>query len=146
MTTRHVTLPSGLEVELRDVSLFALIHTGQIPNSLLPMVRGMAAGSAPDPREIEASLAAEGAIQQYVSFFIHYAKRAMVTPRLVDDDPSEGEISIWDLTDTDYVALFARSQLADKTEEVGELAPFRPERGGDDAGGGDGPPMEPAAV
>ena len=143
MTTRNVTLPSGLEVQLREVSLFALIHTGQIPNALLPVVQGMAAGTQPDPKEIEASLAAEGAIQQYVSFFINYAKRAMVSPVLVDEDPGEGEISIWDLSDNDYVSLFAQSQLS---ERVVDVAPFRDERGVDDESGGNGSPLEPSPV
>ena len=139
------TLPSGLEVETREVSLFALIGTGQIPNALLPMLRGFISGGQVEADEMRDALADLDSMQEFVRFFIEYAKRAMVKPKLVEGDPGPGEVNLFDLSDTDYVALFYHSQ-AGPNEKVAEVAPFRQEREADGRSGGDGPPVAPPAV
>lgn len=145
MTTSTFVLPSGIEVTTKEISLFALIHTGQIPNALLPLIKAGIAGTRVDPKEIEKTLQQDGALAQYVSFFIEYAKRCVVSPKIVEGDPGLEEINIFDLSDNDYVALFARSQFATKQAEAAELKPFRKEPGSDDQGGGHGPALEETA-
>jgi hypothetical protein len=139
------TLPSGLEVETREVSLFALIGTGQIPNALLPAIRGFLSGGEVDQDEVKDALKDPESMQEFVAFFLNYAKRAMVKPKLVESDPGPGELSFFDLSDTDYVALFYYSQ-AKANAQVGELVPFRDEPGADARGSGDGAPLAPPAV
>ena len=135
------TLPSGLEVELRPTSLFVLLKTGKIPAAFTPMVKAMVAGKQPSADDLEKQMKDLDTITEFASFYVDFAKMAMVSPKLVEGEAGEGEVSMMDLTDSDFVFIFIFTQKA----KAADVEPFRGEGGEPDKAIGDGEDVQPPA-
>ena len=105
-------LPSGLKVKLRPISLVTLLGAGKVPGSFITMIKAIVAERGMDPDEIKAVLASEGDLADFASFYLEYAKMAVISPKLVEDNPGDGEVSLYDLTDSDFVTIFVTTQKA----------------------------------
>lgn len=96
--TKVVTLPSGLEVEVQPVSMQAFMRTN-IPDTLTPVVSSLFETSMIPPAKT---------LMDYRAFYDLLdivASCAIVSPRVVQGEAGEGEISVTELDEDDKAAL-----------------------------------------
>lgn len=114
----ELTLPSGAVVVVTTVGLIELIHTGQIPNELLPSaVKMFTAPGAMTANDWE----------QYLNVLRLTACEAVVMPKVVieekDEDMDEGVIYVGSIPDEDLVRIQEVTSTIQK-EESEKLRPF----------------------
>ena len=98
--TKKVTLPSGLDVEVRSVSFQAFLRSG-IPDTLTPLIMGMMEkGTLPKIESLDS-------LRAYYQMLDAIAMQAIVTPRVVEGEPADDEINISELTEMDKNMLMS---------------------------------------
>jgi len=107
----NIKLPSGIVVCVRSPDISELISSGDIPNELLSIALGK-----DDALE---KMTAEG-IKKGMEMMDLMVRYSLVSPKVVDVDPKEGEILISDLSQEDKTYIVGEAQ-----GEVGKLKPFR---------------------
>lgn len=114
-----VKLPSGIVVRLARPSLSKMIKEGMIPDHLVSAaVTQLQGGRVLTAKEVKDSI---GVMEEIMM-------AGFVQPRLVRENPQEGEITFDDLGDDDRAAAYSYIQFG-KTNSQGGLKPFRSERG-----------------
>jgi len=105
-------LPSGIVVKLRQPDLSKMILDGVIPSELLAIATGAEGTTSIDPNNAKKGV-------QLMNLII---KHSLVEPKVVDENPSETEILISDLSEEDRAFIVSRGQ-----QGVASLKPFRKE-------------------
>lgn len=111
-----VTLPSGNVARIRPVALDVLITTGKLPDLLTPIAAKTLWTEVETADIADASDMAKGMAE----LFGVVCRAAFIEPKIADDEPGEGEISLEDIDFQDKAAVF---QLATQPAEV--LRKFR---------------------
>lgn len=111
-----LTLPSGLEVKVKRISLLDLVGSGKIPNTLYGMVKKVDSGKVKLEPE---------ALQELGPLLNAVAVGCLVEPAIADT-ADETHIGVDELPFEDKLFLFQWSN-----EEAKRLAPFRGEQAGD---------------
>ena len=111
----NIKLPSGIVVCIRNPLVSELITSGVIPNDLLALALGQ--------ENILEDVTPEGA-KKSVRLMNILVVQSVVSPKIVEADPKEGEILISDLSEGDKAYIVGEAQ-----SEVGKLKPFRKNEG-----------------
>lgn len=111
-----ITLPSGLDVRVRNVALTDLAATGNIPAPLFAMV---------DKAQDDKKIAAED-FKQFGELMDILAKACLIDPKHVDqpDIDSEHEINVAELSFDDKMTIFNWAN-----REAVQVEKFRTEQG-----------------
>ena len=96
--------PSGLRVRLKRPQLASMIKEGIIPQTLLSTALDVSSG-----KEVKDTDGVQKAIE--VMEIILY--KAFVNPKLVKENPKDGEISVDDLSDDDRAFAFGYVQAGE---------------------------------
>lgn len=114
--TTTKTLPSGLEVTLKRVSLLDLAMNGNIPNALAGMVDDVI-----DAEKIKKVQAADFA--QFGQVIDLVVKACVISP-MIADVADEEHLAVSELPMEDRLEVFSWAN-----EGVEQIAPFRPQTG-----------------
>jgi hypothetical protein len=96
---------SGLTVKLKRPAVSQLVKTGQIPSELVNASAKVQAGNGS---------ATQADYQKYVQYQEHLIRYSVVEPQLVDANPTDDQITMDDLTDTDKgeIVIYVNGGLA----------------------------------
>jgi len=113
-----VELPSGIVVRLARPSLAAMIKSGKIPDHLVSAaVKQLQGGQTLSAKEVRESID----VMEEVMML------GFVEPKLVRENPQEGEITFDDLSDDDRGFAYSYIQFG-RTNSQGGLKSFRSKR------------------
>ena len=111
-----VKLPSGIVVKLKIPSIANLLVNGKIPNDLMDVfLKPTVISRSKKPIKINPE-----DYKENLRLIEIFAKESFVEPKLVENNPQQGEICLSDLDDEDKLFIFNYV-----TAEVGQLKSFR---------------------
>lgn len=113
--TETMTLPGGLEVTVKRVSIIDLIASGQVPNTLLHEVEALGRGGSTEINLEE--------MPKYATAINLIVKACLVTPP-VADEPDAEHLGVNELPLEDRMVIFEWAQADTK-----KLQPFRAQPG-----------------
>lgn len=85
-----ITLPSGLDVRVGSVGPDVILRTGQVPDSLTPLLADMINGRPVEPPVPKT----QAELLEQMDFMNAVATSALLEPRIVDDPQAEDEIAL----------------------------------------------------